>query len=133
MIKINIKKIICLMLITIFLISTNAFALKSVENNEIETLSSGPDDLDPLVDLKVTVTIKEIRAFDKIDIISGFFENRFKTFFNPFPTGDFSSLYNSRTVIAIVTLTIEMKDEDSTAKCSPYSVGKANIIKGIPK
>ena len=81
----------------------------------------------------IFIFVRDSTMPDKIDIISGFFENRFKTFFNPFPTGDFSSLYNSRTVIAIVTLTIEMKDEDSTAKCSPYSVGKANIIKGIPK
>ena len=60
--KNNVEKLICLMLATVFLISTNAFALKTT-NNSIQ------DDIDPLVDLAVTVTIKEIRALDKIDLI----------------------------------------------------------------
>lgn len=71
MIKINIKKTTCLALVTIFLISTNAYAHKSFENDEIKTLASKSDDIDPLVDLEVTVTIKKIRALDKIDLIGG--------------------------------------------------------------
>ena len=63
MMKINIKKIICLMLVSVFLISTYAAAFQ----NRDKTSTYVSEDIDPLVDLNVTVTIKEIRAFDKID------------------------------------------------------------------
>ena len=86
--KINVKKSICLALAMVFLLSTNAFALKTTNNvthdksdinavvdaieNEFKnydskTTSSDQDDIDLLVDLAVTVTIKEIRVLDKID------------------------------------------------------------------
>ena len=73
------KKIICIALLAILLISTNSVALKitnidenetiitSFQQNKIYSLSTEGEDLDPLVDLEVTVTIKEICAFDKID------------------------------------------------------------------
>jgi hypothetical protein len=83
--KNNMKKLMCLMLATIFLISTNVFASKTTnnlvqddnevskvneylfENYNVQTTSSEQGDIDPLVDLAVTVTIKDIRALDKID------------------------------------------------------------------
>lgn len=67
MIKIDIKKIICLILVTVFLLSTNAVAFQE-KDEIIETSVYGSEDIDPLVDLEVTVTIKEIRALDKIDL-----------------------------------------------------------------
>ena len=84
--KQNIKILACLTLVLIFLISMNASALKITENTvsaEEEKIFNNsdlnlrkiisnyiPGDLDPLVDLEVTVTIKEIRALDKIDRLS---------------------------------------------------------------
>jgi hypothetical protein len=86
--KNNMKKLMCLMLATIFLISTNVFASKTTnnlvqndnevskvneylfENYNVQTTSSEQGDIDPLVDLAVTVTIKEIRAFDKINPVN---------------------------------------------------------------
>ena len=79
--KMNIKKIVFLIFISTFLITTNTTALnisKSNQTDEIVNIGSTPnqvyktlpikdEDLDPLVDLQVTVTIKEIRAFDDID------------------------------------------------------------------
>jgi len=82
--KTDIKKIFCVVLLMLLLIMTNAAAISTTtssktdeKNNVLPTfqnqqvsLSSEENDLDPLVDLKVTVTIKEIRAFDKIDLFS---------------------------------------------------------------
>jgi hypothetical protein len=58
--KKNIKKIICLGLIAIFLLSMNA----TISANNI---SGDKEDFDPLVDIEVTVEIQKIRAFDKYD------------------------------------------------------------------
>ena len=79
-------KILCLLLVTIFLFSTNSFALtvtrntindesrnivESIKKSKINTFYSNDEVIDPLVDSKnVTVTIKEIRALDKIDLFS---------------------------------------------------------------
>lgn len=60
--KNNIQKLMCLMLTTIFLISSNAFVFKT-------TSKSNLNDIDPTIDLSVTVEIKKIRALDKIDLI----------------------------------------------------------------
>jgi len=53
------------MLVFVFFISTSAIASQSDD----QTTINEPEDIDPLVDLEVTVTIKEIRALDKIDLI----------------------------------------------------------------
>jgi hypothetical protein len=81
--KLN-NKILCLILISTLLYSVNASAIsisKNSTHNEITNLFDYLDDcpqilsgderadIDPLVDLEVTVTIKEIRALDKIDNI----------------------------------------------------------------
>lgn len=78
------QKILSLMIMLIFVFSINASAMQISKNsNQIEIRDSlnlkgkklfissiqESDDIDPLVDLKVTVTIKEIRALDKIDIL----------------------------------------------------------------
>jgi len=78
------QKIICIAMILIFLISINASAVKILKNsNQFETEDfqnqnenkkyiptfKESDNIDPLIDLEVTVTIKEIRALDKIDFI----------------------------------------------------------------
>jgi hypothetical protein len=77
------NKIVSLLMISIFLFSLNVSAVKipqTVTNgNNTNTDSSnqpvqnssyaGKGDIDPLVDLEVTVTIKEIRALHKIDDI----------------------------------------------------------------
>jgi len=94
--KIGNKKIICLTLVVLFLFSSTTVALrisdqpiqdkniiKSIKKetgvspylNSEDTDTDGdgvPDsvDIDPLVDLEVTVTVKEIRGFDKFDIIN---------------------------------------------------------------
>jgi hypothetical protein len=77
--------------------------------------------------------LKDNRMPARIDIINGFFESLFATRLTPSHIVDFSSLYNSKTAIEIATLTTEMEDADIVAKCSPSSVGKANIKKGMPK
>lgn len=76
------KKIACLLMIGIFLFSINTSAEKITEkptrNNIVSNFDSfencyqissydDGEDIDPLVDLEVTVTIKEIRALDTID------------------------------------------------------------------
>jgi hypothetical protein len=65
------KKLLCLFMIGIFLLSFNGAAVKSSEkstNYYLQNSSSNEKgDIDPLVDLEVTVTIKEIRALDNID------------------------------------------------------------------
>ncbi len=58
--KKNIKQLICLGLITIFLLSMNA----TISANNVR---GDKEDFDPLVDLEVTVEIQKIRAFDKYD------------------------------------------------------------------
>ncbi|MEF8879079.1 MAG: hypothetical protein V5A64_01650 [Candidatus Thermoplasmatota archaeon] len=80
-------KIFCLITAAFFLVSTNAGAVQttyiikketssSVEQNiettqaEMMTNSENDVDLDPLVDLSITVEINKIRAFDKIDFLS---------------------------------------------------------------
>lgn len=79
--KIDLKKLIFLVLVSTFLISTNTIAvnISNTQYNELnDSLDSCPypldsiyptnyEDLDPYVDLEITVTIKEIRAFDDID------------------------------------------------------------------
>jgi len=60
MIKINVKKITCLTLVFVFLFSTSAIASQPDD----QTTINEPEDIDPLVDLEVTVTIKEIRTLD---------------------------------------------------------------------
>ena len=78
------QRVLCLTLVCILLISMNVSAIqieKNKEQIEIEdnldplenclVISSTQDEgnIDPLVDLEVTFTIKEIRALDKIDFI----------------------------------------------------------------
>jgi len=77
------KKIVSLLMMSIFLCSLNASAARTSqtptndENNStniinqfVQTSLNGDEgDIDPLVDLEVTVTIKEIRALKKIDDI----------------------------------------------------------------
>lgn len=80
--KINIRQILCLILVVLFLFSMNTSALKNtvisnldknedsiktIRNIVMESSSYESDDLDPLIELNVTVTIKEIRALDRID------------------------------------------------------------------
>jgi hypothetical protein len=57
--KKNIKKLICLGLVAIFLLSMNS----AISADSI----IGKEDFDPLVDVEVTVEIQKIRAFDKYD------------------------------------------------------------------
>lgn len=80
----DVKKIILIMLVSTFLISTNTIAINISTTKQNDTLilenefpfpiktypTSTDEDLDPLVNLYVTVTIKEIRAFDDIDLYS---------------------------------------------------------------
>jgi len=77
-------KVLCIALVTFLIFSVNVSALQitnsTIENNAEEyqnpikkslSVISNQDegDLDPLVDLEVTVTIKEIRALEDIDFI----------------------------------------------------------------
>ncbi len=78
------KKVLCLTIVGLLLFSMNVSAInisQNMEQNEIEdytdpidncmviTSTQENEDIDPLVDLEVTVTIKEIRALDRIDFI----------------------------------------------------------------
>jgi hypothetical protein len=81
--KINYRIILCLSIVTILLFSTNAIAMtitkktdtsnrddNIIKNNDFILTSDESDDIDPLVDLSIKITIKEIRALDKIDLLS---------------------------------------------------------------
>ncbi len=81
----------------------------------------------------IVTPTRERKIPDTIDIISGFFESLRTTFINPVRSAEPSSLYNSKTVIEIATLRGEIEADASVARCSPCRVGKANIMKGIPK
>jgi len=78
------QKALCFITVCIFLLSINVSAIQISKNsikNEIKKFfndfenkliiisSKEKGDIDPLIDLQVTVTIKEIRALDKIDFL----------------------------------------------------------------
>ena len=63
--KITMNKIICLAIMMLFMASANTISAQS-KDGQLGTTNS-TEDFDPLVDINVTVTIKEIRAFDVID------------------------------------------------------------------
>ncbi len=75
----KIKKIVLsIIMVGVFLFSLNVSAVKTTQNTSQQNLfstspsqytqqSSSVEDIDPLVDLEVTVTIKEIRALKKMD------------------------------------------------------------------
>jgi hypothetical protein len=78
------QKALCLTIVSLLIFSMNVSAVqisKNIELKEIENdndpiqeyliipSTQDDDDIDPLIDLEVTVTIKEIRALDKIDFI----------------------------------------------------------------
>lgn len=81
----------------------------------------------------IFIPIPENRIPNKIEVIKGFFESFLITLFNPSHIAPFLSLYSSKIVMEIVTLTIAIEAADKVAKCSPSLVGKANVIKGMPK
>ena len=76
------KMLLFLLFMSFLLISNNASSIniknKTISiNNKIQEISSKlnsnynfTEDIEPFGDLEITVTIKEIRAYDKIDIIS---------------------------------------------------------------
>jgi len=79
-----IKKMFFVMIFAIFLLSSNVYAVNTTQQttekeenidyvNMVEYFTKNNDemqDIDPTVDLKISVKIKEIRAFDKIDLFS---------------------------------------------------------------
>jgi putative component of membrane protein insertase Oxa1/YidC/SpoIIIJ protein YidD len=69
----------------------------------------------------------------RIDNIRGFLDSFFKTKVRFRHIRSCSSLYVSRNIRDVETLTTLMKEADKIARCSPSAVGKANITKGIPK
>jgi hypothetical protein len=71
--KNNIRKIFYVILLTFAMLATNTAAIKITGSSDTdkEILTTNlENDIDPLIDLEVTVTIKEIRAFDKIDLFT---------------------------------------------------------------
>jgi hypothetical protein len=60
--KTNVKSIICILLVSFF-IASSATGIEVKTKKQTSYLS----DLDPLVDVEVTVEIQKIRAFDKYD------------------------------------------------------------------
>ena len=64
--------IIILTILTFLIILTNSTNTVAIQDNNEDIETSGYDlsDIDPLADLEVTVTIKEIRALDRIDLFS---------------------------------------------------------------
>ena len=72
------KRVLCIVMVGVFLCSLNVSVVKTTQNTSQQNLfstsssqntqqSSSVEDIDPLVDLEVTVTIKEIRALKKMD------------------------------------------------------------------
>ena len=74
------KKIFFTMILTIILLSTNVYAMSITQNTTDKEIildkinltdlignNDAAEDIDPTVDLMISVKIKEIRAFDKID------------------------------------------------------------------
>ncbi len=76
--------------------------------------------------------MSDSRIPEKIDRIRGFFQSLFATSFNLVSILDCWIRYNSRVVIEIVTLTIEIDAAANVATGSPVP-GKANVMKGMPK
>ncbi len=80
--NVNIKTMLAIMLLAILLISTNSSSLKitkDIKNKQNQNdlsffdknlYESNEEDLDPYEDIHVTVEIKKIRAFDKLDRFS---------------------------------------------------------------
>jgi hypothetical protein len=79
-----VKKIVCIFFIGIFLVSFNTSAIKITNNpniiknidqtqntkTSIITTHDYSKDIEPFADLEITVTIKEIRAYDQLDAIT---------------------------------------------------------------
>ena len=63
------KKVIYLLFVVLFVVSTTTVSIQA-DTQPLYTQPTETEDLDPLVDISVTVTIKEIRAFDTIDIVT---------------------------------------------------------------
>jgi hypothetical protein len=80
----------------------------------------------------ISILVSDNKIPEKIDRISGFLESLLATSFNPVSTLDCWSRYNSRVVIEVVTLTIEIDAAANVATGSPV-LGKANVMKGMPK
>ena len=64
--KTHIKKITCLLLVTVFIVSS-ASVISSDLNNSSSLVNVGESDFDPLVDITVTVEIQKIRSLEKFD------------------------------------------------------------------
>src|SRR4030042_3441760 len=75
------KKIFFTIILTIFMLTPSVYALNITQESIVNTLdeinlvdliknNDKSQDLDPTVDLMISVKIKEIRAFDKIDKLS---------------------------------------------------------------
>jgi hypothetical protein len=73
------------------------------------------------------IGLKESKRPDVIDRTSGFLVSLVKTFCNPVHSVDVSTVYNSRTVIVIITDSGEIKADAIVANPSPL-IGKANVI-----
>jgi len=123
------KMIVICTVLLFFLSSSTVFAAdyqraSQPQNNNYRPIfdMGGRDDYDPLCDIEVTVTIKEIRALDKIDLLS---EADFylKVFINGdefqsdvwknadyLPDLDWSATYNVDDFVEIVDIRIELWD-----------------------
>ena len=64
--KTHIKKITCLFLVTVFIVSSSS-VISSDLNNSSSLVNMGESDFDPLVDITVTVEIQKIRSLEKFD------------------------------------------------------------------
>jgi len=80
----------------------------------------------------ISTPIRENRAPKRIARIKGFLDSLIATFFILSHFWDFSRLYNSKIVRDAVTLNMAIKAAEIVANRSP-SVGKANVMKGMPK
>ena len=67
------KKIIILAIVMMLVLSTNAIAIKISNEQKISEKinQAGLEDLDPNADIKVTVSIKQIRALDEFEKLNG--------------------------------------------------------------
>jgi hypothetical protein len=114
----TIKKTMCLTLVILLFVSTTAIATNVVNNSnkpekdDKEKISNVPSvDLDELVDLELTVTIKEIRALDTIDLFdqADFYV---KVFINEDEWWTTETWENQNYVKAYVSKTIDVPDDE---------------------
>jgi len=118
-----------------FMICPYFLPYRKAPSIKIATAADVPPNICKAVDITagIIMPIRDRKIPKITDRINGFFESLLKTYFTPSNFADFFSPRNSRIVISIGTTTTDIEAADNVANRSPSPIGKAKIIKGMPK